>query len=137
MWPVEIVLALLVLTLLAFRLSPRPGALLIRYVFNKNNAKLTQEMEKYDPGAGITVMKNQQYRPGDGDAELDIYIPATAQQDGKRLPIIVWTHGGAWLSGHNTDAAPYFKLLAQKGLPSSHPTTPWPRNTPIREPSIS
>jgi acetyl esterase/lipase len=33
----------------------------------------------------------------------------------KQLPVIIWTHGGAWLSGDKSDDAPYFKLLAQKG----------------------
>ncbi len=108
-------LALVLITVLVFRLSPRPGALLIRYIFDKASAQVKQEMEKYEPADGITVIRNQQYRSGDGDAKLDVYIPETALQHDQRLPVIIWTHGGAWLSGDKTDAEPYFKLLAQAG----------------------
>jgi len=31
------------------------------------------------------------------------------------LPTIVWTHGGAWISGNKRDAAPYFAILASAG----------------------
>ncbi len=109
------VLALVLATLLAFRLSPRPGALIIRYVMNKGDADLRQEMEKYEPKSGITVIRDQQYRPGDRDAKLDVYMPDAARQNAQRLPVVIWTHGGAWLSGDKTNAAPYFKLLAQRG----------------------
>ena len=30
-------------------------------------------------------------------------------------PTLVWTHGGAWISGHRDDAAPYFRLIANEG----------------------
>ncbi|HYH36210.1 MAG TPA: alpha/beta hydrolase, partial [Candidatus Saccharimonadales bacterium] len=29
---------------------------------------------------------------------------------------VVWSHGGAWLSGNKTDSAPYFKWLANQGF---------------------
>ncbi len=113
LWPTGVFLGLVLISVLAFRLSPRPGALLIRYLFNKNGLK--QEMEKYEPTEGVAVIRNQQYRSGDGDAKLDAYIPEVALQNDQRLPVIIWTHGGAWLSGDKTDAEPYFKLLAQGG----------------------
>ncbi len=89
--------------------------MIIRYEFNRGGAKTTKEMEKWEPRSGVAVIRDQQYRRGDGDAKLDVYLPDSARQTGAQLPVIVWTHGGAWLSGHKTDAAPYFKLLAQRG----------------------
>ena len=113
--PAGTLLALILIAALAFRLSPWPGALLIRYEFNRGGVKTKEEMEKWEPRSGIAVIRDQQYRRGDGDARLDVYFPDRARQDGERLPVIIWTHGGAWLSGDKTDAAPYFKLLAQRG----------------------
>jgi acetyl esterase len=103
-------------TLLAFRLSPWPGALIIRAVFDDNGAKMKQTMERYTPSKSITVLSNQQYRANDKDALLDVYYPSEAAKGNKKFPVIIWTHGGAWISGGKEDAAPYFKLLAAKGF---------------------
>jgi acetyl esterase/lipase len=113
------VLAGLVLLVLAifiwFRLSPWPGAMVIRYVFEKGGAKTAVALDKHAP-AGIAVLSNQEYKPGDKDAKLDVYIPESAQQSDQKLPVIIWTHGGAWLSGGKTDAAAYYKLIAGQGF---------------------
>jgi acetyl esterase len=115
LWPVETLIALIIIVLLAFWLSPWPGALVIRYEFNKNGLDLTHEMERHEPKSGVVMMKDIQYRSGDADAKLDAYLPQSVRGTGKRLPVIIWTHGGAWLSGDKNNDVPYFKLLAQKG----------------------
>lgn len=108
------VLALLVLIVFVwFRLSPWPGAMIIRFVFEQNGAKTTAALEKHAPN-GVTTISDQQYKPGDKDAKLDVYFPKDTPKN-KKLPVIIWTHGGAWISGDKTDAASYFKLLAVEG----------------------
>lgn len=110
------VLAFLVIILFIwFRLSPWPGAMIIRWVFESNGAKTTQALEKHIPASGVAVIHDQQYRQGDDDAKLDVYTPESARKGNKKLPVVIWTHGGAWISGDKTDAAPYFELLALKG----------------------
>lgn len=116
LWPVGIGAALLIIIVLAFRFSPWPGALVIRAVFDDNGAKVTRAMEKYAPSEPITVLSNQLYRAEDEDALLDVYYPAEVEKAKKNLPVIIWTHGGAWLSGSKNDDAPYLKLLAAKGF---------------------
>jgi len=115
LWPVGTLLGLAVVVWLAFTFTPYPGAWLIRYDFNKNGVKLTQELERHEPRSGITILSDQQYRQGDNDAKLDVYVPDNVAKSDARLPVIIWTHGGAWLSGDKTNSAPYFKLLAQEG----------------------
>ncbi|MGH2551752.1 MAG: alpha/beta hydrolase, partial [Thermomicrobiales bacterium] len=109
--PVASMVLATVAILLVFNLSPRPGAAMIRYVFT-NGAETTKEkMEPFAP-VGITVVSDQQYRPDDDDAFLDVYFPdGTAQQ----LPTLIWTHGGAWISGNKEDASPYFKIISAEG----------------------
>lgn len=68
------------------------------------------------PNYPVTAVLNQRYRPHDNDALLDMYIPAAAMQSRARLPVVIWTHGGAWLSGNKADNAPYFKRLAAQGF---------------------
>lgn len=100
-------------TVTALTISPRLGTRLIRYVFEKDAADVKRAMEAHAPG-GISSLVDQPYRSGDDHARLDVYFPETVGPD-ERLPTVVWTHGGAWISGHKDDAAPYFQLIAAEG----------------------
>lgn len=90
--------------------------MVIRYVFEKEGAKTAAGLEEHAPASGVAIISDQQYKAGDTDALLDVYMPDSAQAGGQKLPVIIWTHGGAWLSGDKTDAAGYYKLLAQAGF---------------------
>ena len=93
--------------------SPSPGALLIRAVFGRDAAKVKAALEAHAPG-DVRRIGNQRYGEGP-DALLDVYLPASVADGGEVLPTIVWTHGGAWISGNKSDAAPYFAILAAAG----------------------
>jgi acetyl esterase len=108
--------AVVLLIYIAFQASPWPGGLLVRVSFNKNNQAILAKMEKHTPAAPITVLADQAYRPGDKNALLDVYIPQAAEQNGQALPVVIWTHGGAWVSGDKADDGPYFKLMANHNL---------------------
>ncbi|MGB3306846.1 MAG: alpha/beta hydrolase [Thermomicrobiales bacterium] len=113
LWPVGTILALLVVTTAAIALSPDPGALLIRSVFEDNSTKVKAALEAHAP-EGIASITNEQYRAGDKDALLDVYFSDTVAAD-SRQPTVVWIHGGAWISGSKDDAVPYFQLIAAEG----------------------
>jgi acetyl esterase len=115
LWPVGIFFGVIILVLAAFRFSPWPGALVIRYEFNKNGAKTLQAMEKHTPLKPVAVVSDQSYRAGDKNALLDVYYPEGTKSNAE-LPVVIWTHGGAWLSGDKTDDTPYFKLIAEMGF---------------------
>jgi len=105
----------LLLILLAFRVSPAPGAWVIRSVFNRNSEKVLVALEKHQPKVPVTSILNQQYRNNDRDARLDVYYPSSMSKS-VTLPTIIWTHGGAWLSGDKSNDVPYFRLLAAEGF---------------------
>ena len=109
------ILLVILLTVTAFRVSPAPGAWLIRAVFNQNGAKTLAALEKHQPSVAITSITNESYRQNDKDATLDVHYP-TSTKEGAALPTIIWTHGGAWVSGDKTDNTPYYKLLAAEGF---------------------
>lgn len=115
LWTVGSIVGVMLLTLVAFRVSPWPGALLIRAVFNAGGQKTLQALEKHQPTIAITSILNQQYKSGNGDAMLDVYFPSSVGTTAM-LPTVIWTHGGAWLSGDKANAAPYYKLLAAEGF---------------------
>lgn len=115
--PIVSLVTLLVVIAVAFRVSPVPGALLIRTVFEQDAGKKREAMEKV-AGAitTVNVTSNLVYIPGDKDALLDVYVPKAATSSQVGLPVVIWTHGGAWLSGDKKDDEPYFKMLADKGF---------------------
>lgn len=94
--------------------TPWPKALLIRYAFDKGAVQASQQLQKHVP-ANVKSIPSQQYRPGDKDAWLDIYYPSDVRYSRQALPVIVWTHGGAWISGKRQDVANYIKILAAHG----------------------
>lgn len=96
---------------LFFKLSPWPSALLIRYAFEKD-AKHTNEMlEKHVPN-GVTELLDVQYDLQDADAKLDFYYPISTDSI---LPLIVWVHGGGWVSGNKRQMSNYLKIMSAKG----------------------
>ena len=114
-WLVGTPVALVLGVGLAFALSPRPGAFVVRSFFERDAARVKAALAKHAP-QGISSIVDQPYRAGDGDAYLDVYFPTAAAQPGVRLPTLVWTHGGGWVSGHKDDTVPYFQLIAATGF---------------------
>lgn len=115
LWTIGVIVGVVLIILLAFRFSPWPGAMIIRAVFSQNDAKMTEALQKHTPSVPIDVVSNQKYRDNDGDALFDVYYPESVKNTDKKLPVVIWTHGGAWVSGGKEDNAPYFKLLAAEG----------------------
>lgn len=107
LWAVPAALVLLVVWALV---SPRPSALLVRVVFDRGGASVTERMQEHVP-AGVTGVRNLSYGERD-DELLDIWYPRAHQGS---LPVIVWIHGGAWVSGSKDQVAPYLKILAGRG----------------------
>ncbi|MGI8485134.1 MAG: alpha/beta hydrolase, partial [Thermomicrobiales bacterium] len=112
--PIGVLAGLIVSVLVAFNVSPWPGAMLIRSVFESDAANVKKAMMAHAP-QGIALIENEQYREGDKTAHLDVHFPETAANDGAKLPTVIWTHGGAWISGSKSDAVPYFQLIAEQG----------------------
>jgi acetyl esterase len=99
---------------IAFRVSPWPYALLIRRTFTEGALKTNKALEKHVPD-GVSSILNEHYDPNDPDAYLDVYFPAALVQSGRSLPVVVWVHGGGWVSGNKEQADNYYKILASKG----------------------
>ncbi|GGD34770.1 alpha/beta hydrolase [Flavobacterium orientale] len=99
---------------LFFLLSPYPSVWLIRQAFNKEGIRANAALEEHVP-EGISTLEDISYDTNDKDAFLDAYYPTAALKTGKKLPVIVWTHGGGLISGSRKQVANYCKLLAAEG----------------------
>ncbi|WP_439483040.1 alpha/beta hydrolase [Cyclobacterium plantarum] len=109
------VLALVILLFFAFKLSPYPAVWLIRYAFQKEAVRVDAALEKFVP-ENILAIGDVQYDPTDPNSLLDIYYPKDAMGSKKKLPVIVWTHGGGLVSGTKDHISNYSKLLASRGF---------------------
>ncbi|MDN4613250.1 alpha/beta hydrolase [Leifsonia sp. F6_8S_P_1B] len=94
------------------RATPWPSALLIRSVFEKGAAETVAELERHTPSSGVEVRSGIRYAPGSPDTTLDAVWPTGADEP---LPVVVWVHGGAWISGASADVTPYLRILASHG----------------------
>lgn len=110
----------LVVTLIAFSVSPWPSALIIRQIFEDGAKKMSAVMEPFKP-TGIESVLDIQYATGSTEllvkpssfTQLDVFYPTGTKEP---LGTVIWTHGGAWISGNKSNDRVYFELLAAQGF---------------------
>lgn len=111
-WPLGVILSLVIVVPLVFNVSPWPGALIIRSIFSNSAQKLVAVMAPYAPTSGVDSVLNIAYQPSNAKTQLDVYYPTGTT---KPLGTVVWTHGGAWISGDKANDRSYFQILASHG----------------------
>lgn len=111
-WIAGIAVLLATLVVLAFNVSPWPSVFLIRGIFDQGAAKASAALAPRVPN-DLLVQTSIAYDPGDKDALLDVYKPASIPAG---RPTIIWFHGGGFVSGRREDVANYLKILAGHGF---------------------
>jgi acetyl esterase len=106
---VAVILVLVIALMVWCQFSPWPGAMAIRAVFTHGANQRAEKLKDHTP-AGVASTRDLEYEPG---MRLDMYQPAHTVTTPR--PIVIWVHGGAWLSGEKSDDAVYFELLAKGG----------------------
>lgn len=96
----------------ALHRDPRPSALFIRRIFEGGGKSTARKIMHRIPRDTVTGHRGLRYLGSAVDPSLDLFIPTTAR---KPLPVVVWVHGGAWISGCKEDVAPYLQILAGYG----------------------
>lgn len=89
--------------------------MLVRQVFHMGARKTTQALAKHAPEQVASIV-DLQYREHDGDAFLDVHFPAKVVGTDEVLPTVIWTHGGAWISGTRANYRSYYQLIADAGF---------------------
>lgn len=105
-------LLLLMIVVIAVLASPWPSVLVIRAIFDHGAAQASNALEPFVPD-DVAVQTGLVYDPSDPDGRLDIYRGKAATPDG---PVVVWFHGGGFVSGRRADLANYLKILAGNGF---------------------
>jgi acetyl esterase/lipase len=93
-------------------LTPWPSVWVIRAVFDSGAATASKALEKHLPN-NVAVRAAIRYDEADPDALLDIYRPSNVTAN---TPVVVWIHGGGFVSGRREDLTNYLKILAGRGF---------------------
>jgi acetyl esterase len=97
----------------AFHVSPWPGVMVIRYVFQRGGEAFARGLEPYVP-PGVNLVSDLRYDPSDRRALLDVYTPPGVSE-GETLPTVVWTHGGGFVAGSKEEIGNYLRIVANEG----------------------
>jgi acetyl esterase/lipase len=92
-------------------LSPWPGVVLIRAIFDRGAAAAAAALAPLVPVEVATTTHT--YDPADPDAVLDIHRPPAPREGG---PLVVWIHGGGFVSGRRGDLDAYTRILSGRGF---------------------
>ena len=97
-------------TLVAVNTSPRWAVALIRFGFERGGTALAAKTRAHVP-PGVVSRRGIGYRPGDAAATLSVHRrPDLAAAS----PVLVWVHGGGWVSGRGTHVDPYLEIIAAR-----------------------
>jgi acetyl esterase len=97
----------------AFTLSPRPVLLALGWLFDRGAAQAAQALAPHVPAGGRTLADQPVDGPWPG-LRFDLHLPPVPAPPGGH-PLLVWIHGGGWVSGRKEDVANYLRIVAARG----------------------
>jgi acetyl esterase/lipase len=94
--------------------SPKPTALALRALFAKA-AAARGARQLADAPTDVVAVLDERYDPSP-DSLLDVYVPGSAAHADTALPVVVWTHGGAFVGGSKEEIGGYLRMIAARGF---------------------
>ena len=111
--PISMVVSLFIWT----KMSSVPNAFLIKYVFDKDATTVGKEqLKSLTEDLAVTIQSDLPYRKEGKNSTFDIYIPNKVIGTNRQLPLLIWTHGGAWVSGDKAQMTGYYQKIANQGF---------------------
>lgn len=101
-----------VVTILAVYVTPWPSVWVIRSIFDRGAARAAAALASKVP-ADVRIVADVAYVPDDVNARFDVYRGAATTPE---TPVVIWFHGGGFVSGRRGDVANYLKVLAGRGF---------------------
>lgn len=114
---IGLVAAIIVLGLAGYtasRLSPWPAAFVVRVLFDRAGAAAAAALQKHVPQR-VSEKLDLPYGT-EATTQLDVFYPSSIEGTDTKLPVIMWVHGGAWISGTKAHVANYLRIIADKGF---------------------
>lgn len=108
LWIVGIIVGLALAIVIAFKVSVKPGVYLISKMFDQP-VVILDEARYQDAAPRVEVLKDIPYDSTYDDNIFDLYYPNN--QEGP-LPVLLWVHGGGYVSGNKEGIAEFATYIA-------------------------
>lgn len=92
---IGILIATVLSIIFAFYFSPKPGAMLIRHMFN-SEVKISDHKSFDKAKSNVEVTLNHNYNSKFKDNTYDLYLPKNNME---HVPVLIWVHGGGYVGG--------------------------------------
>ena len=113
LWTSGTLSGIVLATATAMHISPKPGAFLIKQLFDRPYG--ITNPEAYDKVAdGVTLVKDLNYQSVRERNQYDVYLP-TDLSEGEQLPVVFWVHGGGFVGGDKSQMVELATYLVAKG----------------------
>ncbi|MFM2355774.1 MAG: hypothetical protein RLZZ528_1510 [Pseudomonadota bacterium] len=112
-WVAGLALAAILCVAALTMISPWPGVLVIRLIFDRGAETAQARIAALVPD---DVMSRRGIRPEGFSAETAFDLHRPAGTETVALPLIVWIHGGGFVSGRPGDVDNYARILAAEGF---------------------
>lgn len=94
-WTLSVIITLILIVVIAFSVSPVPGALVVRQLFS--GKVVIKDPKAYTAAAGkVKAVDNKTYRSSFKSNTYDVYYPKASTRP---VPVLVWLHGGGYVGG--------------------------------------
>ena len=120
LWAVGVV-TVLVAMYTALQVSPWPYVLYYRHqsqlrqIINHGWFGMEKAAERHVL-PGVIARLDEHYDGNDPDAVLDVFYPLEVENTDRKLPTIVWVHGGGFISGSKDPLANYLQGSSSEKL---------------------
>ncbi|MEK4423644.1 alpha/beta hydrolase [Solibacillus sp. FSL K6-1523] len=108
LWIVGIIVGLALAIFIAFKVSVKPGVYIISKMFDQP-VVILDEARYQDAASKVEVLKDVPYDSTFNDNIFDLYYPKN--QEGP-LPVLIWVHGGGYVSGNKEGIAEFATYIA-------------------------
>ncbi|QNL91906.1 alpha/beta hydrolase [Lactococcus lactis] len=90
-----LIIVTILLIAFIFYISPKPGAILIRHMFN-SEVKISDHKSFDKAKSNVEVTLNHHYNSKFKDNSYDLYLPKNNME---HVPVLIWVHGGGYVGG--------------------------------------
>jgi acetyl esterase len=102
------IVGIILVVVIAFQVSPKPGAYVIGHLFS-DTITITDEANYNKAKASVHVIEDEVYPSKYKKNTYDIYYPKNSE---KAVPVLIWVHGGGYVSGDKVGVKEFATKLA-------------------------
>ncbi len=103
-----LLIVIVLLIAFAFYSSPKPGAMLIRHMFN-SEVKISDYKSFDKAKSNVEVTLNHHYNSKFKDNTYDLYLP---KNNIRPVPVLIWIHGGGYVGGDKSGVKEFVTKLS-------------------------